>query len=129
MQTPIVRMSYRGRSGHPMLFTKALFGELKALHGDKGVWKLCDAHAERVYEVEVEIWPTCIVYPKGYSMALTIGGKDFERPGATGMMKGSGIFMHDSTADRPAPEFAGVNTIHTGGENASCLLLPLIRHL
>ena len=44
-------------------------------------------------------------------MALTIGGKDFERPGATGMMKGSGIFMHDSAADRPAPEFAGVNTI------------------
>ena len=33
-----------------------------------------------------------------------------------------------TAADRPAPEFAGINTIHTGGENASCLLLPLIRH-
>ncbi len=54
MQAPIVRVSYRGRSGHPMLFTKALFGELKALHGDKGVWKLCDAHPEWVREIEVD---------------------------------------------------------------------------
>jgi molybdenum cofactor cytidylyltransferase len=54
MQAPVVRVSYRGRSGHPMLFTKALFGELKALHGDKGVWKLCDAHPEWVREIEVD---------------------------------------------------------------------------
>ena len=53
-QTPIVRMSYRGHSGHPMLFTKALFGQLKALHGDKGVWKLCDTHLAWVHEVEVD---------------------------------------------------------------------------
>jgi molybdenum cofactor cytidylyltransferase len=53
-QTPIVRVSYRGRSGHPMLFTKELFGQLRALHGDKGVWKLCDAHPKWVHEVEVE---------------------------------------------------------------------------
>ena len=79
-----------------------------------------------VYEVDVEIWPTSIVYPKGYTLALTIGGKDFERAGATGMMKGSGIFMHDSTADRPAGEFAGINTVHTGGAYAGYLLLPRI---
>jgi molybdenum cofactor cytidylyltransferase len=54
MQTPIVRVSYRGRSGHPMLFAKALFGQLQALHGDKGVWKLCDAHREWVHEVKVD---------------------------------------------------------------------------
>ena len=54
MQTPIVRVSYRGRSGHPMLFAKALFGQLQALHGDKGVWKLCDAHPEWVHEVKVD---------------------------------------------------------------------------
>jgi molybdenum cofactor cytidylyltransferase len=54
MQAPVVRVSYRGRSGHPMLFTKALFGQLKALHGDKGVWKLCDAHPEWVREIEVD---------------------------------------------------------------------------
>jgi predicted acyl esterase len=78
----------------------------------------------RTYEVDVEIWPTSIVFPKGYTLALTVGGKDFERPGATGMMKGSGIFMHDSAADRPSEEFSGVNTIHTGAEHGSYLLLP-----
>jgi molybdenum cofactor cytidylyltransferase len=54
LPTPIVRVSYRGRSGHPMLFAKALFGQLKALHGDKGVWKLCDAHPEWLREVAVD---------------------------------------------------------------------------
>jgi len=54
LRAPVVRVSYRGRSGHPMLFTKALFGQLKALHGDKGVWKLCDAHPEWVREIELD---------------------------------------------------------------------------
>jgi molybdenum cofactor cytidylyltransferase len=52
--TPIVRVSYRGRSGHPMLFAKTRFEQLKALHGDKGVWKLCDAHPEWLREIEVD---------------------------------------------------------------------------
>jgi molybdenum cofactor cytidylyltransferase len=53
-QRPIVRVSYRGRSGHPMLFAREQFGHLQALHGDKGVWKLCDAHPEWVREVKVD---------------------------------------------------------------------------
>lgn len=77
-----------------------------------------------VYEVDVEIWPTSIVLPQGYALALTIAGVDFARAGATGMMKGSGIFMHDSAADRPPHEFGGTYTLHTGGANASYLLLP-----
>ena len=79
-----------------------------------------------VYEADVEIWPTSIVIPKGYTLALTISGQDFARPGATGMMKGSGIFMHDNATDRPAQEFAGANTIYTGGDTASYLLLPRV---
>jgi molybdenum cofactor cytidylyltransferase len=51
---PAVRLSYRGRSGHPLLFTKALFPQLKALHGDKGVWKLLAAHPEWVREIEID---------------------------------------------------------------------------
>jgi len=35
MQSPIVRVSYRGRSGHPMLFAKAQFGQLKASTGTR----------------------------------------------------------------------------------------------
>ncbi|MFQ5682243.1 MAG: NTP transferase domain-containing protein [Candidatus Binatia bacterium] len=54
MKSPVVRVSYRGRSGHPMLFAAALFEQLKALHGDKGVWKLLATHPEWVREVEVD---------------------------------------------------------------------------
>jgi uncharacterized protein len=77
-------------------------------------------------EVEVEIWPTSIVYPAGYRMALTLGGTDFARPEAEGLMKGSGIFMHDDPVDRPPKEFGGTHTLHTGGAQASHLILPLI---
>jgi predicted acyl esterase len=34
-----------------------------------------------VYELNIEIWPTCIVTPAGYRVALTIRGKDYEYPG------------------------------------------------
>jgi uncharacterized protein len=79
-----------------------------------------------VYEVDVEIWPTSIVYPKGYRLGLTIGGKDFERPEAVSLMKGSGLFLHTDPIDRPIAEFGGINRIFTGGEHASHLLLPKI---
>ncbi|HEY2991101.1 MAG TPA: nucleotidyltransferase family protein [Candidatus Binatia bacterium] len=53
-EAPAARVSYRGRPGHPLVFAKSLFGELKALHGDKGVWKLLDRHREWVREIEVD---------------------------------------------------------------------------
>ena len=53
-QAPAVRVSYHGRPGHPLLFAKKLFGELKALHGDKGVWKLLDLHRDWVREIDVD---------------------------------------------------------------------------
>ena len=79
-----------------------------------------------IYEVDVEIWPTSIVVPAGYRLALTIAGQDFARPEAQGLMKGSGIFLHDDPADRPAEVFGGRNTIHAGGDWSSYLLMPLI---
>jgi len=80
----------------------------------------------KIYEVDVEIWPTSIVVPAGYRLALTIAGKDFERPDAQGLMKGSGIFLHNDPADRPAAVFDGVNVIYTGGSRASYLLMPKV---
>jgi hypothetical protein len=77
-----------------------------------------------IYDVDVEIWPTSIVVPAGYRLALTIGGQDFERPDTEGLMKGSGIFLHNDPADRPRNIFGGVNTIHSGGNRSSYLLLP-----
>ena len=79
-----------------------------------------------VYEVDAEIWPTSIVVPAGYRLALTIAGKDFERPEAQGLMKGSGIFLHNDPADRPADLFGGTDTVHSGANRASYLLMPRI---
>jgi uncharacterized protein len=80
---------------------------------------LAKLRPDDVYEVEVEIWPTSVVCPSGYRLGLTIGGKDFERPQATGLMKGSGLFLHDDPNDRPPKEFGGTNRIHTGAEYQS----------
>ena len=74
-----------------------------------------------VYEVEVEIWPTSIVLPKGYRLMLTVQGRDFELPDLPGRM------LHTHPEDRPAGEFGGTDTILTGGAHASYLLMPHIQ--
>jgi molybdenum cofactor cytidylyltransferase len=40
--SPIAACGYADGRGHPLAFSRDLFGELGALHGDKGVWKLLD---------------------------------------------------------------------------------------
>jgi uncharacterized protein len=79
-----------------------------------------------IYQADVEIWPTSIVVPAGYRVAVTIGGKDFERTDAQGLMKGSGIFLHDDPADRPKDVFGGECTVYSGGDRASYLLMPVV---
>ena len=80
-----------------------------------------------IYGVDVEIWPASLALPAGYRLALTLQGKDFERPGESGVQKGSGWFLHDDPRDRPPATFAGMHTLHTGGGRGSYLLLPVIR--
>ncbi|MGH6755310.1 MAG: CocE/NonD family hydrolase, partial [Bradyrhizobium sp.] len=75
---------------------------------------------DQVYELDVELWPTCMVFPKGYTMALTLMGKDFEFPDTPGRL------LHNHPMDRTKEEFGGANSILTGGEHASYLLMPLI---
>jgi predicted acyl esterase len=72
------------------------------------------------YTVDLEIWPTSLVYPEGYRLVLTLMGKDFEFEGIPGRL------LHNHPEDRAAPEFAGTNTIVTGGAQESYLLLPVI---
>jgi predicted acyl esterase len=86
-----------------------------------------------VYELDVEIWPTSIVIPPGYQIALTIQGKDFERPGEAAHLetmvtpfRGSGPFVHTNPHDRPVEVFGGRTRIHGGGAHPSYLLLPII---
>jgi predicted acyl esterase len=83
----------------------------------------------RIYALQIEIWPTCIVLPAGYRLALDIRGSDFARPlekGATSPHRGSGPWLHDDPCDRPPGIFAGETTLHSGPAHESFLLLPLI---
>jgi len=87
----------------------------------------------KVYELDVEIWPTCIVVPPGYRIGLTVRGKDYEYPGKGARlktfmneMKGCGPFIHTDPKDRPQEIFGGKVTLHTGGDKGAYLLLPFI---
>jgi predicted acyl esterase len=83
-----------------------------------------------VCELDVEIWPTCIVLPIGYRFALTVQGCDFARGDGGSFLgiplRGSGPFLHNDPDDRPREVFGGKATIYTGGKRNSSLLLPII---
>ena len=86
-----------------------------------------------IYNVDVEIWPTCIVLPVGYRLALIIGGRDFERPGSKDggpvlSGKGSGRWLHTDPVNRPGDLFGGTTTIYSGDGHNSRLLIPIIPH-
>jgi len=87
----------------------------------------------QVYELDIEIWPTSIVLPKGYRLAFTIHGKDFDHglpepmPKIYGIpMRGCSVFLHDDPTDRAPDIYNGETTVHTGGDRKSYLLLPII---
>ncbi len=50
---PLAACAYENGRGHPLAFARSTFADLKALHGDKGVWKLLDRHTDRVVDVPV----------------------------------------------------------------------------
>ena len=84
-------------------------------------------------ELDVEIWPSSIVVPSGYRIALTLRGRDYEYDGtdaglanAPYPMKGVGPFIHADPDDRPADIFACRNALHFGADKAPYLLLPVI---
>jgi len=85
-------------------------------------------------EVDVEIWPTCIVIPAGYRLGLSVRGRDYVYPGGSGgrlsNMKneftGVGPFLHDDPVDRPAAVYGGTTTIHVGPGHEAYLLVPVI---
>ena len=84
-----------------------------------------------VYELDVEIWPTCIVVPPAYRLALSIRGRDYEHDDAAATlsnmknpMKGCGPFTHDDPTDRPPAIFGGKVTLHFAQQ--PYVLLPII---
>jgi predicted acyl esterase len=87
----------------------------------------------QVYEVDIEIWPTCVVIPAGYRIGLTVLGKDFDHGGPSERLanfivelRGSGPYLHDEPRDRPPEVFGGTTTLHTGGQYVARLTLPVI---
>lgn len=70
--------------------------------------------------LDVEIWPTSMVLPVGYRLALTLMGKDFEFEGTPGRI------LHNAAQDRDPEVFAYHTTIICGPEQSSYLLLPVL---
>ena len=88
----------------------------------------------QVYELDVEVWPTCIVVPPGHRIGLSVRGKDYVYPGGPGkglgvlgaVFTGVGPFQHAESQDRPPAVFAGNVTLHAGPGRAAHVLLPII---
>ena len=85
-----------------------------------------------MYELDVEIWPTSIVVPAGYRIALTVRGKDYVYPGGGSRLSnmrreftGVGPFYHDEPRDRPTKIFGGKVTLHLGPKQPAYVLLPI----
>jgi predicted acyl esterase len=67
-----------------------------------------------IVPVEVEIWPTSVVFEPGETLVLEVAAEDDPRIAP---------FLHDHPVDRVR---RGSTTLHTGGAHDAHLLLPLI---
>ena len=113
----------------------------KLAHKLSTPWRPFHSHDEKQslspgekVDVDIEIWPTSIVVPKGFQLAVTIRGKDYEYPHASGQrlsnfkneLRGCGPFLHDDPRDRPPEIFSGDTSIHVDPAQAPYIRLPII---
>jgi hypothetical protein len=87
-------------------------------------------------QLDIEMWPTSIVIPAGYVVALAVRGKDYEHEGELAefaeiasfknRFTGCGPFLHNDPQDRPADLFGGVTTLHLGPDRDGHVLVPII---
>ena len=88
----------------------------------------------KIYELDVEIWPTCMVLPAGYRFAITISGCDFELEGdgpwptAYGLTyRSAGPYSHIDKVNRPDEIFKdGVTTLFCDAQHPSYIWVPII---
>ncbi len=104
-------------------------------HTHDEAWPLVPGEA---YELDIEMWPTSIVVPAGYTVALTVLGRDYRNDDAgdddakstiasfKNRFTGCGPFIHDDPRDRPAEVFEGTTTIHLGPDRPCRLLAPVV---
>ncbi len=88
--------------------------DARPFHTHDQVQKLTPGH---IVPVEIEIWPTSMVFATGHRLALTIGAHESE---------GWAGFNHDDPEDRNPVVLAGTNTLYTGDTYPSSLLVPII---
>jgi predicted acyl esterase len=87
-----------------------------------------------VCECQVEIVTSCIVVPRGWRIALTVRGKDYEYDGELSPFasrfhygtRGTGGMTHADPDNRPADIYGGKVTLHAGGVHEAYLLLPIV---
>jgi predicted acyl esterase len=104
-------------------------------------WRPYHTHDERlplrrgeIVALDIELWPTSIVIPAGYRVALTVRGRDYEYAKSTGArlsnfkneLKGCGPFLHDEPRDRPKAVYGGRTTVYTGPQHLAYVLMPII---
>ncbi len=85
-------------------------------------------------ELDIELWPTCVVVPAGCRLGLTVRGQDISPADpATGIAgiaykrhANIGPFKHANAQDRPPEIFAGTNALHWSARQQPYLLLPII---
>ena len=126
--------------------TPVAHGWLRASHRklDKKLstaWRPFHAHDEvelltpgEIYELDIEVWPTSVIVPTGYRVALTVRGKDYEYSGEiaelgffkNSKLKGVGIYTHTNPLLRPAALYGGTTMLYTGGIHAAYILIPVI---
>ncbi len=88
----------------------------------------------QLVEVDVEILPSSIVLPKGWTLGLAVRGRDYEYDGQVPAWarnfyyasRGTGGMTHNDAGNRPGEIFDATVTLHTGGNTASYLQLPLV---
>ncbi len=83
--------------------------------------------------LDIEVWPTSIVIPPGYTLGLNVRGRDYDHglgdvslANAMYRMTGVGPFLHDNPADRPPDLFRTINTLHFDPGDPPFILLPVI---
>ena len=86
------------------------------------------------YELDIEVWPTCVVVPKDHRVALSVRGRDYIYPGNPAYLShlkleltGCGAFTHADPRDRPPSIYGGTTSIHFGKTSENYVLLPIIR--
>ncbi len=87
-----------------------------------------------IYELDIEILPTCIVAPKGFRIALAVRGKDYECQGTVTYgaavnrrgFSGVGPFVHKDPRKRPEAVFGGEVTLHADAQRQPYVMLPII---